>query len=213
MAKCVDCGVAMIWTGKFRRSREPRCGKCYEKWSKRRGFVPFARPNVALASLPPVTTTVMLLAIVATLFRFLPASADFPWSAERQLIWDGHLWLLLTTVFPHGDPLHLIFNLFWIWRFGKAIERGIGPMPYAGLLVLLAVGSSAVQFLVSGPGIGLSGVAYGLFGFLYALRRRMSYAAEQMHPRIVQLFVAWFFLCLVLTYTGLCHVGNAAHAA
>ena len=47
-----------------------------------------------------------------------------------------------------------------------------------------------------------------MFGFLFALRRQMPFAAEKMQPQVVQLFIVWFFICFFLP-----NVGNAAHGA
>jgi hypothetical protein len=93
------------------------------------------------------------------------------------------------------------------------VEAWMGSLRYAGFIVLVAAGSSATSFLASEHGIGLSGVVYALFGLLYALRRDKGFAAEQVHPQIVRLFVGWFFLCILLTYTNIMPIGNVAHGA
>jgi membrane associated rhomboid family serine protease len=121
------------------------------------------------------------------------------------------VWRLLTTVFPHVNILHLVFNLYWLWRFGQIVEAW--SWRFAGFFVVVAVGPLAADFLVSRGGIGLSGVGYALFGLLYALRRDKGFAAEQMQPSVVNLFVGWFFLCILLTYSQMMPVANVAHGA
>ena len=31
----------------------------------------------------------------------------------------GELWRLITDVLPHVNPIHLLFNVVWLWTFGR----------------------------------------------------------------------------------------------
>jgi membrane associated rhomboid family serine protease len=129
------------------------------------------------------------------------------------LIWDGELWRFVTATFVHGDIIHLLFNLYWLRQFGSVVENWLGTLRFIGFFLLMALASSAAQFMFDQGGIGLSGVGYALFGLLFALRRDKDFAAAEMQPGVIQLFVGWFFLCIALTATGTWHVGNVAHGA
>ena len=59
-------------------------------------------------------------------------------------------------------------------------------------------------------GIGLSGVVYALCGVLWALRRKPKYAGV-VDRKTFNLFIIWFFICIILTYPGVMPVGNIAH--
>jgi tetratricopeptide (TPR) repeat protein len=61
--------------------------------------------------------------------------------------------------------------------------------------------------------VGLSGVVYGFFGFLWVLSRRDARFTDAIDQRTVQLFVLWFFFCVVTTALHIFAVGNIAHAA
>jgi membrane associated rhomboid family serine protease len=211
MPKCVTCGAEAPREEMYGYRDELRCRACAQK-----SYAPFVAPRVrAQARMQaPITITIIVAAVVASaLYWSMPTDAGRFLIAERELVWQGQLWRLFTTVFPHGNLLHLLFNLYWIWRFGRVLEAWMGAWRYAGFIILTAFGSSAAEFLVASGGIGLSGVAYAFFGLLYALRRDKGFAAEQMQPQVVQLFVGWFFLCILLTYTGLMPVANVAHGA
>jgi GlpG protein len=172
---------------------------------------------------PPVTLAVIVAAVVASLLIW--SGAGYFLVADRGTVWDGQVWRLFTTVLPHGNPLHLLFDLYWFWVFGKEIESWMRPALFAGFIVATAVGSSAAQFLVGmtaaapfmgGPnGIGLSGVVYALFGLAFALRDDRDFAAALTPPGVVQIFVAWFFICIALTYWHVMGMGiaNTAHGA
>jgi GlpG protein len=163
---------------------------------------------------PPVTTFAVAAAVVVTILYWSGVSEVRRWLfADPFEIWDGQLWRLFTSVFPHLHVLHLVFNLLFIWRFGKATEQWMGSLRFAGFFVATAVAPLAAEVLAGGSGAGLSGVAYALFGFLYALRNEEAFAAEQMTPSVVRSLVFWFFLCIVLTYSHILPVANVAHGA
>lgn len=187
-----------------------RCPNCAQK--RRNKYV---GPRVARErTTAPVTIAVIVLATAATAIPKLlyPPLAKYL-VATPESIWAGHVWLYMTTTLVHANLLHWFFNLYMLWRFGVGTEIWMGPLRYAGYLILLAFGSMALQFLAApqNPAVGLSGVVYGLFGTLYALRRRKAFAAEIMQPQLIQALVFWFFLCIVLTQMGTMMVANVAH--
>ncbi len=77
----------------------------------------------------------------------------------------------ITPVFLHFGSLHIVFNLLWLWYFGRQLER-IQPVWMFLMLVLVTafVGNTA-QYLYSGAANfgGLSGVVYGLVGYAWVL--------------------------------------------
>jgi membrane associated rhomboid family serine protease len=158
--------------------------------------------------------TICGLAIVATFAYAKPGPFVDLLITRADKVWDGELWRMLTCVFPHVHLLHLVFNLYWMWKFGSILEDWLGPVQYAVLCLLLAAGPAAAEFLATAVGgVGLSGVVYGFFGVLFALRHDKDFAAAEMQPRIVQFFIGWFFVCIALTYTKIMPVGNVAHGA
>jgi membrane associated rhomboid family serine protease len=160
----------------------------------------------------PVVACTCLAAILLTLaWRF--SDGDVSRLVMDPSAWSGEPWRLVTSCFLHVDPIHLIFNLYWIWQFGCQIEAVFGSLATVGMFLLLGAGSSAAQDAFSGSGVGLSGVGYGLFGFLWVLSRRDLRFQGTVDRGTVQIFVGWFFLCIILTITGTWHVGNVAHGA
>jgi membrane associated rhomboid family serine protease len=118
--------------------------------------------------------------------------------------WRGQPWRVLTSALPHVGLLHLVFNLYWLWVFGTRLEEALGSAATAALMGVLAVGSAAAQYAVSEPGVGLSGVGYGLFGLLGVAGRRDPRFAGVVDGRIVALFVGWAVACVALTEVGAC---------
>ena len=80
-------------------------------------------------------------------------------------------WQLLTYGFLHGDLMHIAFNMFGLWMFGRDLERLWGPQRFLTFFLVCVVGAGFIQLLVAGlqgglyPTVGASG---GLFGILLA---------------------------------------------
>jgi GlpG protein len=159
----------------------------------------------------PVTVTVGLAALFTTLAWWGNANVDGLFMDLRA--WEGQLWRLVTSAFPHLDVLHLAFNLYWLWVFGTLLEEVFGWWKTAGLIVLFASGSAAAEHAFARGGVGLSGVGYGLFGLLWVLSRKDERFDGAVDDRTVWLFTGWFVLCCALTALNVWHVANVAHAA
>ncbi len=80
---------------------------------------------------------------------------------------NGELWRLITPVFLHFGPIHILFNALWIWYLGSIVEFGQGVRPLLLLFVSIGVVSNTAQALVTSTGIfgGFSGVVYGLLAY------------------------------------------------
>src|ERR1700730_14231547 len=148
---------------------------------------------------------------MATVARW--AGMDVSRLLDTAMIRRGELWRLVTSILPHADILHLAFNIYWLWVFGTLLELVLGPIKTAGLILLFAVGSGALEFAFLAGGIGLSGVGYGLFGLLWVLSSRDERFKDAIDGRTIQLFVVWFFFCIAATVTNILPVANIAHGA
>jgi tetratricopeptide (TPR) repeat protein len=91
------------------------------------------------------------------------------------------------------------------------VEREFGHWKTAGIFLLLGFVSALAEFTVFSGGVGLSGVGYGLWGMLWVLDRRDARFAGTVDRNTSNTFVAWFLLCIVLTYTDIMPVANVAH--
>lgn len=127
-------------------------------------------------------------------------------------IWSGAVWGLLTPVLIHVNPVHWFFNAYWLARCGSSVERHLGIGRYALLVVATAVLGSAAELAVSSStGVGASGVVYGVIGFMWVCRRHVPEFSRILTHKLLALAVAWIFLCVILTYTGVMAIANAAH--
>ncbi len=137
-------------------------------------------------------------------------------------ITQSEIWRLVTPIFLHFGFLHLLFNMFMLNDLGGDVERRRGPLRYLLLVLVLAVVSNLVQYYFGhpvrdGPKIewvhrpffgGMSGVVYGLFGYIWMKARFEPESGFRIHPSEVTSLIAWFFLCM----TGwIGPIANGAH--
>jgi len=132
------------------------------------------------------------------------------WNATLPEIREGQVWRLLTPIFIHFDVLHIFFNMLWLRDLGSMIEGRQSTWHLALLVLPIAVCSNAAEFYLGHtPAFGgMSGVVYGLFGYIW-LRGRFDPASGLfLHPTTVIMMVVWFLICL----TGVLPVANIIHA-
>jgi len=141
--------------------------------------------------------------------RLLLASMDY----GLQL---GQWWRLITPVFLHFGILHIVFNGLWVWEFGRRIEGLLGHWRMLGLALLVGVGSNLAQYYWQGPSLfgGLSGLLYGLLGFLAVWQRR-RFLPDPLPNSVILFMLVWLVLCMSgavnLFVDG--SIANAAHVS
>jgi len=124
----------------------------------------------------------------------------------------GQIWRLFTPIFLHGNILHILFNMLWLRDLGSMIEGRQSVLHLAVLVIVLAAFSNLAQFhFGGGPNFGgMSGVVYGLLGYIWMRGKFDPGSGLYLHPYTVTMMILWFFLC----YTNLMGpVANTAHAA
>jgi GlpG protein len=126
-------------------------------------------------------------------------------------IWNGKYWGLIISPFIHIELWHLIFNAFWLYIFGEAIEIEFGKMKWILFFVLSAFVSSGFELAFTNScGIGMSGVIYSMFGFLWIARKYYPKLHELMNNKTVYIFLIWLIGCFIIDYKG-SYIGNIAH--
>ena len=92
-------------------------------------------------------------------------------AAYPRLAAPFQFWHLLTYGFLHGDIMHLVFNMFMLWMFGRELEILMGSKRFLIYFLTCVVGAGVVQLIVAVmqggiyPTVGASG---GVFGLLLA---------------------------------------------
>lgn len=129
-------------------------------------------------------------------------------------IWEGNLLPLLQSAFIHIDFLHLLFNMYWLFILGVALERVIGWPKMALLVLSSAFVSSSFQLTISDTtGIGFSGVVYTIVGFLLLKRQAVPWLYAVLPNGTAGFLIIWLFVCIVLDAAGVMSIANGAHFA
>lgn len=92
---------------------------------------------------------------------------------------DGARDLVLTGLQPsglfghllvHGDLMHLIGNMLFLWVFGNAVCAKIGNIAYLGTYLAMGLTAALAHLVFSGdPAIGASGAINGIVGLFLIL--------------------------------------------
>jgi membrane associated rhomboid family serine protease len=150
--------------------------------------------------------TASIIGLNATVFLVeLAGGAGFVtrWSLVPGNIVADRGWVtIVTSLFMHAGPVHLLANVLFLWMLGPEIEDLMGPVPYLLLYLLGGLVAIGLQVAISPastvPSLGASGaVAAVMGGFLLTYPRERS--------RIVLLF-GWFVrlsLVLAIVLVGL----------
>jgi GlpG protein len=121
----------------------------------------------------------------------------------------GEVWRLFTPVLLHFHILHLAFNMLWLFDLGSMIEGRVGTWRFALLTFVLSVVSNLGEYLVTGPSFGgMSGVVYGLLGYVWMKGRFDPGSGLFLHPQTVTMMLIWFVLCMTPLMGN---IANTAH--
>src|SRR4029079_18280365 len=115
-----------------------------------------------------------------------------------------------------GIPIiHLLFNMGWLTALGSMIEVRRSTLTLAALVLVVAVLSNLSEYAYMDRYLekyylfgGMSGVVYGLFGYVWMKSLYHPELGMNLHPSSVNIMLIWLVLCM----TGaLGPIANAAH--
>jgi GlpG protein len=154
----------------------------------------------------PVTYLLIGVSVVVTLLAQVPALAPviskLYFSAYLGKAFPeiraGEVWRLVTPIFLHGGLLHLLFNMLWLYQLGGQIEAQESSRYVAIMVLVFASICNTAQYLVSGPlFVGMSGVVYGLLGYIWMMTRFQVGTRYMLSEQTVLVMLLWLGLCLV----------------
>jgi len=129
---------------------------------------------------------------------------------------NGEIWRLITPIFIHFTFFHILFNMLWLKDLGSMIEARQGSAFLVLMVLVTAAAGNLLQFFMNGPEFGgMSGVVYGLMGYIWIRGKRDPGSGLFLHPSTVMMMIVWFVACWVGEFTelpGIGRVANYAHA-
>lgn len=133
------------------------------------------RDDNPVRRVPWVTGTLLAANVLAYGWQLLAGGPD----AVRTLgfvpaaLGPGTLPTLFTSMFLHGNLLHLASNMVYLWVFGNNVEDLLGPVRFLFFYVFAGLGAHAAHLLANLhsplPTIGASGAISGILA-AYLLR-------------------------------------------
>ena len=142
--------------------------------------------RLARAARAPITSALLIVNVLIWLGQISPLGYLF----TNQFFFAPLLaaiepWRMLTAGFVHdwSGPMHILFNSYAIWIFGRALEPLLGTLRFLLLYLTSIVGGSLAVMWLSDPQIpvvGASGALFGLMGAYFVVIRSLGGNASQI---------------------------------
>ena len=129
----------------------------------------------------------------------------------REEVADGQYWRLVSAIFLHGSPDHLVSNAIALVILGMVCEHAFGRAQYFLLFLASGVAGSLASLAFSaGPSVGASGAIFGLQAAAIVLFRQHRDRLLVRDRRIGFVLLIWAVYAIL---TGLVSplVDNGAH--
>jgi len=121
----------------------------------------------------PITYTLMAISIVIFVIPALSTSWDnsfyiFGVLHGYSIVVKGEFYRLLTSLFMHGDAMHIIMNMLSLYIVGTMVEKLFTKKAYITIYFISAFFGSftSIYMHLGGQAVGASGAIFGLFGAL-----------------------------------------------
>jgi len=169
------------------------------------------RDNVPTRSRPLVTYALILANVLVWVLYQLPdlqGSVDdlayHPCELENSCVQIGQDWPLtaVTSMFMHGDWLHLLGNMLFLWIFGNNVEDVMGHVRYLLFYLLAGLAATGLQTAITLassseataeiPNLGASGAISGVLGAYFLILPRARILTVIVF--VLREIPAWFFL-------------------
>lgn len=132
---------------------------------------------------------------------------------DKELFKNGEYWRMLTGATVHGGILHLGFNSYALFIFGRLIEL-LSNRSHLAIVFLLSViggGILSLIFLPDGRSIGASGGIVGLLGYMtvYGFKRRKLLPEGFLKNMLINVgFIGIFGIFLMDRIDNFGHLGG-----
>ncbi|MBA4380549.1 MAG: rhomboid family intramembrane serine protease [Anaerolinea sp.] len=178
------------------------------------------QPQVVRVNMPNVkpyaTYTLIGLTVFIYLLQLLGQQFNFDIVTSLGIkygyfILKGQIWRLVTPVFLHGSILHIAFNMYALFNFGRGIEARFGHLRFLALYFLSAFAGNVLSFVLTpAASLGASTAVFGLLAaegtFLFQNRELLR---EQFRRIITSiLYMAAINLIFGFTISGIDNWGH-----
>ncbi len=111
----------------------------------------------------------------------------------------------------HFGELHIVFNMMWLWYFGRQLESAHPRWLYIVLILFCSFLGNTAQFLYTGYNNfgGMSGVVYGLVGYTWLVHAFMPRSQLLINNKMFGVFVVALIAMEIIASSW---IASAAHA-
>ena len=172
----------------------------------------------------PATNT--LLAVILIVFGI-----EWWWSSSHEIplayygavigdliVHEHEYWRLITAIFLHAGPLHLLVNLIALFQLGKLYEIMFGTRRFLLVYFTAGLGGTIASAIHNaGASVGASGAIFGILGaFIFSVRRSPLWRHNRAARSLVAQCVFWMIANLIIGFTiprmeNAPQIDNAAH--
>ena len=151
-------------------------------------------------SIAPITSALLIINVLVWLGQISPIGLDITYEFFfAPLLAMSEPWRMLSAGFVHDStgPIHILFNSYAIWIFGRQLEPMLGPLRFLILYLTSIVGGSVAVLWLSDPVVpvvGASGALFGLMAAFFVIIRATGGNASQLFGLIAINFALGFFV-------------------
>jgi rhomboid protease GluP len=151
----------------------------------------------------------------------IPTSGTFDVAAIigekiNQLIRTGQIWRLITPVFLHDSVLpygllHIGFNMYALFLFGRGLESRFGHWRFSLLYFLSAFAGNVFSFLLTpNPSLGASTAVFGLLAAegIFVIQKRQLLGNRANRALMNILYIAGINLLIGFSTSGIDNFGH-----
>ena len=155
--------------------------------------------------------------IVVAMLTIVPiavVNGGLAFGSLTEALSSGQIWRLLSPAFLHFGWMHLIFNMMWLWYFGRQVESLQGSGRMLLILLLSGIGANLAQY-ATGTVLfgGMSGVDFALLGYVWLMSRRAPGNGFFVPQMLVVFMLGWMLFTMtdMAAAVGFGNVANEAH--
>jgi len=137
----------------------------------------------------------------------------------REQVLAGEAWRVVSSMFLHGGPEHLIGNMIALYIVGMACEHALG-LPGTALVYFGsgAAGAALSIAMSPGPSVGASGAIFGLLGAVIVVLYQHRDRFHLRDKRIGVVLAAWAIFQVAIGFAtpfvdNYAHLGGLAGGA
>ncbi|OIN57891.1 rhomboid family intramembrane serine protease [Arsenicibacter rosenii] len=190
----------------------------------------FNKPNNTLVQLILVNTMVFLALLVLNLTLWMANRTGYYSLVTEQLAIPASIdaflhkpWTLITYSFTHEKPFHILFNMLFLYWFGRLIDEYLGNRRLVGLYILGAIAGGVSYILIynlvplfqaevsSSTMLGASAAAYSVAVGAATLLPNYTFHLLFFGPVRIKYIVFFFIVLSMAQSTGPNAGGELAH--